>query len=49
MGASNLSNIEFKVMIIRILNTIKMDIETMKTSQSEMKNTISEMKINWKE
>ena len=42
--ASNLSNIEFKVIVIRILNSMKKDTETIKKDQSETKNTISEMK-----
>ena len=31
-------------MVIRILNSMKKDIETMKNNQTEMKNDISEMK-----
>ena len=41
MEASNSSDREFRVMIIRILNSMKKDIETIKKYQSEMKNTIS--------
>ena len=44
MEASNLSDVEFKVIIIMMLNGMKKDIETIKKNQSEMKNTISEMK-----
>ena len=44
MEASNLSGREFRVMIIRILNSMKKDIETIKKDQSEKKSTIS--KIN---
>ena len=43
MEASNLSDREFRVMIIRILNTMKKDIETIKKDQSKIKNTISEI------
>ena len=43
MEASNLSDIEFKVMIISILNSMKKDIETIKKDQSEIKNAISEI------
>ena len=41
MEATNLSDREFRVMIIRILNTMKTDIETMNKDQSEIKNAIS--------
>ena len=44
MEASNLSDIEFRVMIIRILNSTKKDTETIKKDQSEIKNGLS--KIN---
>ena len=51
MEASNLSDIEFKVEVIRMLkelsenyNSMKKDIETMKKNQSEMKNTTSYIK-----
>ena len=36
MEASNLSDREFRVMIIRILNNMKKDIETIKKDQSEI-------------
>ena len=39
MEASNLSDRELKVIIIRILNSMKKDIETIKKDQSEIKNT----------
>ena len=42
MKASNLSNRRFRVMIIRILNGMKKDIETIKGDQSETKNAMSE-------
>ena len=40
MDISNLSDIEFRVMIIRMFNTMNKDIKAMKY-QSEMKNYIS--------
>ena len=45
MEANNLSDIEFKAMTIRM----KMNIETIKKNQPEMKNAVSEMKTIWKE
>ena len=50
MEASNLSHREFTVMIIRILSSMKKDIETIKRGQSVIKNSISEINNNtWKE
>ena len=43
MEASNLTDTEFKVMIIRMLNSMKKDIETIKKGQSEIKKAISEI------
>ena len=44
MEASNLSDREFRVKIIRILNGMKKkDIQTIKKDQSEIKNAISEI------
>ena len=43
MEASNLSDREFRVIIIRILNNVKKDTETVKKDQSEIKNAISEI------
>ena len=40
--ASNLSNREFRVMIIRIFDNMKKDIETIKKNQLKIKNGISE-------
>ena len=40
MKASNLLDREFRVMIIRMLNTMKKDIETIEKDQSEIKNAI---------
>ena len=42
--ASNLSDTEFKVMVIRMFNGMKKDIETIKKDQSKIKNTIPERK-----
>ena len=42
MEMSNWSDIEFKAMIIKLLKTMKQDIETIKKDQSEIKNAISE-------
>ena len=41
MESSNLSHRKFRVTIIRILNSMKKDIETRKKDQSEIKNAIS--------
>ena len=43
MEASNVSDKEFRVMIIRILNSMKKCIETIKKNHSEIKNEISEI------
>ena len=43
MEASNLLHKEFRVMIIRILSSMKKDIETIKKDQSEIKNAIFEI------
>ena len=43
MEASTLSDMECKVMIIRMLNSMKKDIETIKKDQSEIKNSITKM------
>ena len=43
MEASNLSDREFRVIIIRILNSIKRNIETILKDQSEIKNAICEI------
>ena len=45
MEVSNLSDTEFKVMVIRMLNSVKKDLETIMKDQPEMKNIISERKI----
>ena len=53
MEASNLSDIEFKKMVIRILNELSenynsmtKDREIIKKNQSEMKDTLTEMQNN---
>lgn len=50
MEARNLSDREFKVLVIRMLkelrennNSMKKNLETMKNNQAEMKNAISEI------
>ena len=43
MEVSILSDIEFRVMIIRILNSMKKDIKTIKKDKSGIKNAISEI------
>ena len=43
MEVSNLSDRDFRVMILRILNSMKKDIETIEKGQSEVKNEISEI------
>ena len=43
MEASNLSHGEFRVMIIRILNSMKKDLESIIKDQPEIKNAVSEI------
>ena len=43
MKASNISDKEFRGMVIRTLNSMKKDLETIKKDQWEIKNTISEI------
>ena len=43
METSNVTDREFRVMIIRILNSMKKDAETIKKDQLEIKNAISEI------
>ena len=40
--ARNVSDREFRLMIIKILNSMKKGIETIKKGQSEIKNAVSE-------
>ena len=44
MEMSNLSDTELKVIVIRMLNTMKKNIEIIKKDQPEVKNTLSELK-----
>ena len=48
MEASDPSDIEFKVIIIKMLDNMKKDTETIKKDQSEIMTTICEI-IHWKE
>ena len=43
MESSNLSDREFRVMITRIYDSMKKDIETVIKNQAEIKNAISEI------
>ena len=43
MEGSNLSDRQFRIMVIGILPNMKKDIETIKQDQSEIKNAISEI------
>ena len=45
MKERNLTDMEFRVMIMRTLNNMKKDIETIKKGQSEIKSTISDVNI----
>lgn len=49
MEVSNLSDIRFRVIIVRMLNSMKNDIGTIKNDKSEMKNAVSEIKATLKE
>ena len=44
METRNLSDIKFKVMIIRMLNSMKKNIKTTNKDELEMKNVVSEIK-----
>ena len=43
MEVNNLSDRQFRVMILKIHNSMKKDIETIKKDQSDIKNAISEI------
>ena len=45
MEASNSSDREFRVMIIRILNSMKKDMETIRKDQSDITNVMSKINI----
>ena len=49
MEVCNLSDREFRVMIIRLLNSMKKDIGTIKNDQLQIKNAISEINNTLKE
>ena len=46
MEVSNLSDAEFKTLVIRMLKTISEDLSSIKKIQSEMKDTLIEIKNN---
>ena len=44
MEISNLSDSEFKTLVIRMLNELSGNFNSIKKDQSEMKDTVTEMK-----
>ena len=46
MEISNLSNAEFKTVVIRMLKELSEDLSSIKKTQSEMKDTLIEIKTN---
>ena len=46
MEISNLSNAEFKTLVMRMLKELSEDLNSLKKIQSEMKDTLIEMKNN---
>ena len=44
MEENYLSDMQFKVMVIRMFNSMNKEINTIKKDESKMKNTTSEMK-----
>ena len=46
MEISNLSDAEFKTLVLRMLRELSEDLSSMKEIQSEMKDTLIEMKTN---
>ena len=46
MEISNLSDAEFKTLVIRMLKELSEDLNSIKKIQSEMKNTLIEIKNN---
>ena len=46
MAISNLSDAEFKTLIIRMLKELSEDLNSIKRTQSEMKDTLTEIKNN---
>ena len=47
MEISNLSDAEFKTLVIRILKEFNEDLNSMKKIQSERKDTLTEIRNNW--
>ena len=46
MEISNLSDAEFKTLVIRMLKELREDLSSIKKTQSEMKDTLIEIKNN---
>ena len=46
MVISNLSDAEFKTLVIKMLNELREDLNNIKKNQSEMKDTLIEIKYN---
>ena len=46
MEVSNLSQAEFKILVIRMLKELSEDLHSMRKTQSEMKDTLIEIKNN---
>ena len=46
MEISNLSDAEFKILVIRMLKELSEDLNSIKKTQSEMKDTLIEIKNN---
>ena len=46
MGISNLSDAEFKTLVIRLLKELNEDLNSIKMTQSEMKDSLTEIKNN---
>ena len=49
MEISNLSHTEFKILVIRMLKELSEDLNSIKKTQSEMKDTLIEIKNNLQE
>ena len=47
MEISNLSDIEFKTLVIRMFKELSEDLNSIKKTQSEMKGTLTEIKNNF--
>ena len=46
MEVSNLSDVEFKIMVIKMLKELNEDLNSIKKIKSEMKDTLIEIKNN---